>query len=440
MARTDAIVLGAGIVGTSIALHLAKRGLSVALVDRAGVGEQTSYGNAGIIEGNTIFPPAFPSDLGALMRIALKRAGEANYHLSFLPQVAALAAGVPRRIAAGATGRDRAADPPAVCARGGRARGADGGSRRDALPAQDRLAQGLSQRKAVSPRLAPEFDLAAQFGLPLQALDTAGAQALEPSLNPVFAHAVFWPQAASVSNPLGVTRAYAARFAALGGVTLTGDARSLHRAGNAGGWRPTRARSMRPKCVVALGPWAPDLLKPLGLKLPLTVKRGYHRHFRAQGNAGLSRPVLDAEAGYLITPMEQGIRMTTGVEFAARDATPTPVQFDRLMPKARELFPLGERADDKTWLGSRPCFPDSRPVIGRAPGLAGLWLAIGHAHWGLTLGPATGRMIAEMMAGETPFCDPAPYRAERFLLSASSKLDPSSSAALPAKRQRRVAS
>src|SRR5262249_20772049 len=87
MARTDAMVLGAGIVGVSAALHLVKRGLSVALVDRAGIGEQTSYGNAGIIEGNTIFPPAFPSDPGALLRIALKRAGEANYHLSFLPHV-----------------------------------------------------------------------------------------------------------------------------------------------------------------------------------------------------------------------------------------------------------------------------------------------------------------------------------------------------------------
>jgi D-amino-acid dehydrogenase len=118
--------------------------------------------------------------------------------------------------------------------------------------------------------------------------------------------------------------------------------------------------------------------------------------------------------------MEMGIRMTTGVEFAARDAPPTPVQFDRLMPRARELFPLGERTDDKTsgdktWMGARPCFPDSRPVIGRAPGLGGLWLAIGHAHWGLTLGPSTGRMLAEMMTDATPFIDPAPYRAERFL-------------------------
>src|SRR6201995_1345821 len=88
MARTDVIVLGAGIVGTAAALHLAKRGLAVALVDRRPPGEETSYGNAGVIEGNTLFPHAFPSGFGHLLRIALKQAPEANYHLSFLPQVA----------------------------------------------------------------------------------------------------------------------------------------------------------------------------------------------------------------------------------------------------------------------------------------------------------------------------------------------------------------
>ena len=79
---------GAGIVGTSVALQLAKRGLSVALVDRKGVGLETSYGNSGVIEGSTVFPAAFPRDLRALMRVAFKQASEANYHLSFLPQVA----------------------------------------------------------------------------------------------------------------------------------------------------------------------------------------------------------------------------------------------------------------------------------------------------------------------------------------------------------------
>src|SRR5260370_17590029 len=88
MARTDAIVLGAGIVGTAIALHLAKRGASVALIDRRGPGEETSYGNAGVIEGNTIFPPAFPRDLAALARVALKHPPQPNYPLGFLPSLA----------------------------------------------------------------------------------------------------------------------------------------------------------------------------------------------------------------------------------------------------------------------------------------------------------------------------------------------------------------
>ena len=166
--------------------------------------------------------------------------------------------------------------------------------------------------------------------------------------------------------------------------------------------------------MVALGPFAPDLLAPLGIKLPLGIKRGYHRHYRPAGNAALGRPVLDADVGYCLAPMEQGIRLTTGAEFADRDAPPTPVQLERLLPKAKDLFPLGEPVELTPWMGSRPCFPDSRPVIGRAPGQDGLWLAYGHAHWGLTLGPATGRLIAEMMTGAPPFCDPAPYGADRF--------------------------
>jgi D-lysine oxidase len=413
MARTDAIVLGAGIVGTSVALHLAKRGLSVALVDREGVGQQTSFGNAGIIEGNTIFPPAFPADPGALARIALKRAPEANYHLSFLPKVlpwlmAFRAASQPERLVENA----RLIRPLFASAV----------PEHEALMKEAGATQYLRKtgwlkvfRKESSFKsLQREFDVAVDLGLPLQPLDTAGAQALEPSLAGVFPRAVFWPEAASVSNPFRVTLAYASRLRALGGVTVSGDARTLHRKGQ--DWRVETDEGGvdAPEVVVALGPWAGDFLRGFGLGLPMAIKRGYHRHFRGQGNATLARPVLDADVGYVVTPMEMGIRMTTGVEFASRDAQPTPVQFDRIMPRARELFPLGERADDKTWMGCRPCFADSRPVIGRAPGLAGMWLAIGHAHWGLTLGPATGRMIAEMISGATPFVDPAPYRAERF--------------------------
>jgi D-amino-acid dehydrogenase len=413
MARTDVIVLGAGIVGTSIALQLVRRGLAVTLIDRGEPGAETSYGNAGVIEGHTIFPPGFPSDIGSLLRVALKRAPDANYHLRVLPQVLPWLwrfranSSVAKMTETAQTMRPMFAHAVAEHEE----------LMQDAGAARYLRKTGwlkLYRNPKSFAALTPEIDLAAQLGVPVQVLDPDRVLAMEPSLRPVFHKAIFWRDAASISNPLAVTRAYAARFAALGGIFLSGDARTLSRSG--GHWRiVTEAGSLdAAHAVVALGPWADELLRPFGLVLPFGYKRGYHRHFRPQGNASLARPVLDIDAGYLITPMEQGIRLTTGAEFAARDAPPTPVQFDRLMPAAQQLFPLGPRADDRTWLGSRPCLPDSRPVIGPAPGHDGLWLAVGHAHWGLTLGPVTGRLLGEMMTGAPPFCDPAPYRAERF--------------------------
>src|SRR4051812_13578877 len=413
MARSDVIVLGAGIVGTSLALHLAKRGVAVALVDRQGPGEGTSYGNAGVLEGNTLFPHPFPPGVGALLRVALKQATEANYHLSFLPWVAPWLIAyrtnstIERRIEFAHLMRPlfarAVAEHEALMAESD----ATGYLRKNGW-------LKLYRSEAAFGEASREREFSAKFNLPNVVLDPDGALALEPALAPIFRRSVHWPEAASVSDPLAVTKAYAARFVGLGGVLLTGDARSLRRAG--AGWQvDTQEGPLEAvEAVLALGPWTPDLLNPLGLRLPLAVKRGYHQHFPVRGNTGLTRPVVDAELGYCVAPMEQGLRLTTGAEFAARDAPPTPAQLDRLLPAAKELFPLGEAVEAQPWMGSRPCFPDSRPVIGRAPGHPDLWLSYGHAHWGLTLGPVTGRLLAEMMTGAAPLCDPAPYAAERF--------------------------
>jgi len=414
MARTDAIVLGAGIVGTSIALHLAKRGLHVALVDRRLPGEETSYGNAGVIEGNTLLPHPFPSGFGALLRVALKQATEANYHVSFLPQVAPwlLAyranSAFERRLEFAELMRPlfshALAEHETLLTEAGAGR---------YLRKNGWLKLYRSEKAFAA--TARERELATKYDLPHTVLDTEGALGLEPALAPIFARAVHWSGAASITNPLAVTTAYAARFAALGGSVLRGDARSLHRSGTQWALETDAGAIEAETVVLALGPWTPDLLAPLGLSFPLAVKRGYHRHFHPRGNAALARPVVDTELGYCVAPMEQGLRLTTGAEFAARDAPKTPVQLDRLTPEAQKLYPLGEPVEAVPWMGSRPCFADSRPIIGRAPGQPGLWLAYGHAHWGLTLGPVTGRLVAEMIAGATPFCDPVPYAAERFM-------------------------
>ena len=411
--RTDALVLGAGIVGTSVALHLVKRGLSVTLVDKCGPGEETSYGNTGVIVGASVFPTPFPRSVAKLIQVALKRAPEANYHWRDLLMIAPWLR-MYYRHSSNEKLRDSATKLQPLMSRSV----AEHKVLLEESGAMGYLRENgwltIYRSDAAFNAMQPQLEFGATLGVATQALDTEAALALEPSLAPVFRHALMWPDVASLSNPLMVTRAYAARFAALGGTFVNGDARSLKRVD--GLWRVNTAHGPvdGAQAVVALGPWSTDVLHPLGIDVPLGIKRGYHRHYEPGVNKSLSRPVIDTLYGYALTPMEQGIRLTTGAEFASRDAPPTPVQFDRVLPRARELFPLGAPKNAETWLGRRPNMPDALPVLGRAPGQSGLWLAFGHGHWGLTLGPVTGRLIAEMMTGAIPFTDPAPFRAQRF--------------------------
>jgi D-amino-acid dehydrogenase len=251
----------------------------------------------------------------------------------------------------------------------------------------------------------------AEFGIRFLALGRKEIQGEEPHLAPVLAGALHWTDPVSVVDPQGLALAYLKLFESRGGRFLQGNAASL-----APGWsvQTIEGRAEAKEAVVALGPWADVVTRALGYRLPLAVKRGYHMHYRAAGKAMLNHPVLDTERGYMLAPMQRGIRLTTGAEFALRDAIRTPVQLGRAEPVARDLFPLAERLDTEPWMGARPCTPDMLPIIGPAPRHAGLWFAFGHAHHGLTLGPVTGRLIGEMMAGEPPFVDPDPYRADRF--------------------------
>lgn len=411
--KTDTIVLGAGIVGTSIALNLAMRGRSVVLVDRRGPGEETSYGNAGLVERASIYPVAFPRRISALADVALGRNPAAHYHWNALPGLvpwlfAYWRASAPARIFDYArTIETLLAHSLAEHERLAGASGAGHFFREGGWLKLYRTEAGLENERS-------EFPLARQYGLSAREISVDEALAMEPSLRPVFRGAVIWSDPHSVSSPGGVTQAYAAHFAALGGHVRRGDARTLARLG--AGWSVTTEEGgvEAPEVVVALGPWAMDVLRPFGLRLPLQVKRGYHMHYHAADGTALSRPVLDEEGGYVITPMVGGIRLTTGVEFARRDAPKTPVQLDRTETLARQLFPLAARAEPEPWMGSRPAFPDMLPVIGAAPGQNGMWLAIGHQHLGFTLGPITGRLLAEMMDGETPCTDPAPFSPHRF--------------------------
>ncbi len=412
--RVDAVVLGAGIVGISVALHLQKRGRSVVLLDRRGAAEETSFGNSGLIQREGVVPYAFPQEFGALLRYGLNRGIDAHYHLSALPELAPFLWQYWKH-----SRRERHAEIARLYARliehcltEHDTLAAEAGA--GALLRRTGWMRVFRTERERDLRIAEAARWRAEFGVRFSALNNKELQEKEPHLAPVLVGALHWTEPVSVIDPQGLALAYLRLFESRGGRFLQGNAASLRQERDGWSLRTVAGQIEAGTAVVALGPWADVVTRALGYDLPLAVKRGYHMHYRAAGEATLNHPVLDSERGYMLAPMQRGIRLTTGAEFALRDAIRTPVQLGRAEPVARELFPLAERLDSEPWMGARPCTPDMLPIIGRAPRHASLWFAFGHAHHGLTLGPVTGRLIGEMVAGETPFVDPAPYRPERF--------------------------
>jgi D-amino-acid dehydrogenase len=413
-ATADALVLGAGIIGISVAVHLQKRGRATVLVDRRGAAEETSYGNAGLVQREGVYPYGFPHDFGALFRYGVNRTIDAHYHPSAIPKLAgflwkywhhsrpAQHEAIARTYA---TLIDHCLEEHEALIR-------DAGAQDLVRPSG--WMKAFRTERERDKRFAEAERWKRDFGLNYRTLDAAELQRLEPHVAPVLVGALHWTDPLAVLDPHRLALAYLELFERLGGRFVQANAASLEQ--EAGGWRLRTvdgAVSAR-DAVVALGPWSDVVTRRLGYDLPLAVKRGYHMHYRAAGRAVLNHPILDAERGYFLAPMLRGIRLTTGAEFALRDAIRTPVQLGRAEPIARDLFPLAERLDTEPWMGSRPCTPDMMPVIGPAPRHNGLWFAFGHAHHGLTLGPVTGRLVAELVCGEPPFIETTAFRADRF--------------------------
>jgi D-amino-acid dehydrogenase len=245
-----------------------------------------------------------------------------------------------------------------------------------------------------------------------RALSGAELAQAEPGLRQTAAGAIHWLESWTVSDPGGLVTAYATLFENLGGTLARGEAATLSQTSSGWSVQGTEGRIEAEAAVVALGPWSPDLLRRFGYRFPLVRKRGYHQHY--VGGTSLQLPLVDASLGYVMAPMRQGTRITTGAELTGPDAPPTPVQLDRAEAAARQLVDLGNRVEGDPWYGTRPCTPDMLPVLGPAPRHRGLWMNFGHGHQGFTLGPVTGRLLAELMTGESPVVDAAPYRPGRY--------------------------
>lgn len=413
-------MLGAGMVGLCTAWHLQSRGHAVTLVDRRAPGLETSFGNAGLIQREAVEPYAMPLQWRAIVDAILGRGTVARTHWRALPALwpELLRYALHSRPAAHARAAAAFSRLIEHCQTEHAALMARAGAHDLVHPGGFRMVF----------RHAQAFDAAAQdaqrmshqWGVQHALLDARQLAAQEPALADAVAArrlhgAVRWLQPWAVRDPGDLLARYALQFEREGGRLVVGDAQTL--ASARAGWQVQTAsgRCEAAQVVIALGPWSDALVRRLGYRMGQFVKRGYHRHYRS-GHASptLRQAFLDAERGYVVAPMREGLRITTGAEFARLDAPPTPVQLQRAEGMARELLALGEPGPEPVWLGARPCTVDMLPVMGPAPRHAGLWFNFGHAHQGFTLGAVAGRLLAEMIDGTAPLVDPQPYAPGRF--------------------------
>ncbi len=401
-------------VGVSVAYHLVRRGHAVVLVDRREPGMETSFGNAGLIQREAVRPHPFPRDLSTLWRLLPNRSTDIRYRGGAMWASSRALLQYWRCSAPGPYARivQEYASLIRHCTEEHAVMLEQAGAQ--SLIRKDGWLGAFRTPKAFHEQLAFAEEAKTRFGVEFAALDAAAFHAREPALSSVMTGGIDWTNSWSVVDPSALVQAYARAFEAYGGRIVRTEARQIEQVGSQ--WRlhtGDGALTTR-ELVLATGPWSGEWLARLGYRLPLFHMRGYHMHYATSAGAELHSALMDVEKGYLLSPKRSGIRLTTGAELNTLGAPPRAGQFQAAESEARRIFPLGERLDPQPWIGARPCMADMKPVIGPAHHHSGLWFAFGHGHQGFTLGPLTGRLIGEMMDGETPCVDMAPFQASRF--------------------------
>lgn len=411
----SAIVLGAGMVGVATALELKRRSYDVTLVDRRGPGRETSYGNAGVLSRGSLMTANQPAVWPALPGLLRNRGAALRYDPGYVRRNLRWALGFLRHATpAKAEAAARALDP--LCA--------TSLERHRALLREAGIEHRLretgwlkayrSERAYAATALERSFY--DRYGVGYEILEPDQIREREPHLSPIFKKGLLITANASVDRPGAVVEAYADLFVSRGGRIVTQEVRAAARTDR--GWSITLqdgSALAADHAVVALGPWSKAFLERLGYDVPLAFERGYHCHYQPRGNALLHRPVHDVDGAYVMSSMEQGVRITTGIELNDIDAPPNPAQLALALGKAREAFPLGDALDAEPWMGRRPTFPDSLPMIGEAPRHPRLWLAFGHQHMGFTTGPGTAVALADLIDGTAPVFTCEPFRPSRYL-------------------------
>jgi D-amino-acid dehydrogenase len=411
VASPDVVIVGAGAIGLSSALELARAGATVTVVEQAAeLPAGCSAGNAGLVCPSHSSPLASRSSLRLGLRSAVSRDGPFTLapRPSLVPWLARfVAATTPAREKA-ATDAIRALALASVelhlAYREQMATGLEPTGTLNVFDSETGLASGL--REAAENAAA---------GLRSEALTPREASELEPALAPGFAGAVFYPGDLS-GDPAAFVRAVAAAARELGvELRLGTEAFSLgSRQSRVTGIETTAGRIAADAVVLAAGAWTPRLARTVGVEVPVEAGKGYHLDFEgAETDPRL--PVFVRESHLVVTPMAGRLRLTGVLALSGLDQSIDQRRLDAIEATGSRRIPaFAGRRRVEVWRGLRPCSPDGVPIIGRPDGHENLVVATGHGTLGFTLAPVTGRLVAQLVTGQEPEHDLGALRPSRF--------------------------
>ncbi|WP_368185663.1 NAD(P)/FAD-dependent oxidoreductase [Aestuariibius sp. HNIBRBA575] len=405
-------VIGGGIIGICAAISLLDTGHRVTLIERDAPGQATSFGNAGIISPWSIIPQAMPGIWKQIPGMLLRPNGPAGVSMrqgpGYLPWLI-------RFLRESRLDRAQANSDAMQLLCG------------DAVTLYRELLRGTGHDDLIADAMyvhafrdARNADLSSlgykmrrQKGADLERIDAADLRDLEPNLSHDFQAAILIKGQARARDPGRLGTVLANKIKALGGQICRETVRDLTPV--SGGWDVITNMGTHPfdKVVLAAGIWSAELLRRFNISLPLAAERGYHVSF-GDADLHLNNSIMDTDAHAVASSMDGGVRIAGVAEFTGIDAPPNPGRLRALKQIAQSMIPDLKHKTPDTWMGIRPSFPDSLPLIEECKDLPGLICAFGHSHYGLMMAPKTGRIVADIATGTPTNIDLSPFRAARF--------------------------
>lgn len=411
--RQDVVIVGGGIIGIATAALLSEAGRKVLLLDRTGISEETSSGNAAALAFSEILPLASKGIIRKVPGWLLDPLGPFTIRTSYFPKMVPWLYQFWRASSTSALAKTADAQAKIM-----RLAESEMMALIDRAQLRDRLREDgnleLYESEAELAAAQPGWDVRDSAGIAYEHVRGLRLRELQPGLSSRFVAGTFVPGWKNVSDPKLFGQAVWAYAEKLGARYQKAQVLSVRGHQQGGQVQLADGTSIDAEhVVITAGAWSHRLTQAFGDQLPLETERGYNTTLPVD-SYDVKRQLTFPGHGFVITPMATGLRVGGAVEFGGLELPPNYARSEAMLKKAATFLPGLKTENGRQWMGYRPSMPDSLPVIGKASSGGDIYYGFGHGHLGLTQSAATARILCDLITQNTPSIDINPFKPQRF--------------------------